>query len=254
MQTGLAYKQMLCKHKQGASFSARACYSPWPHAQIEALAAHAGRLLDASRYLLIGGLTYGAAALAVGEQLLPGGKAWAVLLIWFASYVGGEAVKLVKLPPLLGMLLSGIILVNLPGQLVAGLPDSWGASLRAGALAIILTRCASLCYDDGSLPRLLADIALLSTSLTLSHLRAVPMCTFPHSDVNKFQVRVGARYRYAAPHGRGCSKAHGLPRHRRGGRRRGSCRGNFQDAHRSRPHSWVHPCGCFTGSGGIWHV
>jgi hypothetical protein len=102
----------------------------------------AAGLLAAVRVLALGGLAYAAAALAIGEQLLPGGRGWTVLLIWFAAYAGGEIVKLVFLPPLLGILLSGIVLVNLPGKLVEGLPEEWGSSFRAGALAIILTRRA----------------------------------------------------------------------------------------------------------------
>lgn len=75
--------------------------------------------------------------------MLPGGRGWAVLLVWLSGYLGGELVKLVQLPPLLGMLLAGVLLVNLPGGLVDALPSSWAAVMRAGALAVILCRCAS---------------------------------------------------------------------------------------------------------------
>ena len=91
----------------------------------------------------MGAMAYGAAAFAIGEQMLPGGRGWALLLIWLAAFLGGHAIRLIKLPSLLGMLLSGVILVNLPGDLVAALPDSWSAALRAGALAVILMRCAA---------------------------------------------------------------------------------------------------------------
>ena len=108
--------------------------------------------MEAVRAICIGALAYAAAALAVGQHLLPGGKAWAVLLIWACAYVGGEAVKLIRLPPLLGMLLSGVILVNLPGDLTDDLPPEWSTKLRAGALAIILTR-SGLELDIGTLRR-----------------------------------------------------------------------------------------------------
>ena len=107
--------------------------------------------MEGLRIVCLGGAAYAAAALAVGEQLLPGGRAWAVLLIWVAAHVGGEVAKLVKLPPLLGMLLSGVVLVNLPGQLVEELPASWSTALRAGALAIILTRWAQMCMNTSSI-------------------------------------------------------------------------------------------------------
>mmetsp|Transcript_18133 Transcript_18133/g.59223 ORF Transcript_18133/g.59223 Transcript_18133/m.59223 type:complete len:695 (+) Transcript_18133:796-2880(+) len=78
--------------------------------------------------------------LSFGEEFLPSGAAWATFLIWLASHVGGNCVAYVGLPPLLGMLLSGIVLRNLPGELVEGLPDAWSSSIRAAGLSIILTR------------------------------------------------------------------------------------------------------------------
>ena len=107
------------------------------------LPACAGTVVDGMRLVILSGAAYAAAVLAVGEQLLPGGRAWTVLLIWVAAHVGGGVAKLAKLPPLLGMLLSGVVLVNLPGNLVEALPPTWSTALRAGALAIILTRCES---------------------------------------------------------------------------------------------------------------
>lgn len=108
----------------------------------------------------IGAIAYGAAAFALGAPMLPGGRGWALMLIWLAAFLGGHAIRLLKLPSLLGMLLSGVLLVNLPGDLVAALPDSWSAALRAGALAVILMRCAS--YHDPS-----TSASLPRTSLTL---------------------------------------------------------------------------------------
>lgn len=46
----------------------------------------------------------------------------------------------VKLPPLLGMLLSGILLANVPGSLLADIPSSWSAAIKKLALAVILSR------------------------------------------------------------------------------------------------------------------
>lgn len=91
--------------------------------------------------ILLGG-SYGTAELAIGETLLPGGELWSLVLIMTGAHIGGFAMTLMKLPPLLGMLLSGVVLVNLPGELVDGLPAEWGSRIRAGALAVILTRYA----------------------------------------------------------------------------------------------------------------
>ena len=41
------------------------------------------------------------------------------------------------MPPLLGMLAAGVLLRNLPVDLAAGLPKTWGKEIRYGCLAII---------------------------------------------------------------------------------------------------------------------
>lgn len=91
--------------------------------------------------LLLAGIAYFAAALAIGNELLPNSSGFALLLIWAAAQLGGAAVKQVRLPPLMGMLLSGVVLANLPVNLIDTLPDSWSTKIRAGALAVILMRC-----------------------------------------------------------------------------------------------------------------
>ena len=42
------------------------------------------------------------------------GKGWAVFLLWVCAHVGGFLAVQVGLPPLLGMLIAGLILVNIP--------------------------------------------------------------------------------------------------------------------------------------------
>ena len=44
------------------------------------------------------------------------------------------------MPPLLGMLLAGVALVNLPGNPVQGLPASWAKEIRYSCLAVIFLR------------------------------------------------------------------------------------------------------------------
>lgn len=90
---------------------------------------------------ILGIAAYWTAELAIGKTLLPGGEAWSLAIIWVGAQVGGLSLAYIRLPPLLGMLLSGVVLVNLPGDLVEGLPAEWSSRIRAGALAIILCRC-----------------------------------------------------------------------------------------------------------------
>ena len=50
----------------------------------------------------------------LGKVMLPPNQGWAVFLIWVCAHVGGYIAARVSLPPLLGMLIAGIILVNIP--------------------------------------------------------------------------------------------------------------------------------------------
>ncbi|MDH3294401.1 MAG: cation:proton antiporter [Acidimicrobiia bacterium] len=64
----------------------------------------------------------------------------ALALLLAVAVAGGWVTGRVGLPPLLGMLLAGIAVRNWPGELLAGLPDSWSIVLRLIALTIILLR------------------------------------------------------------------------------------------------------------------
>lgn len=74
------------------------------------------------------------------DMMLPGGPGWALCLIWAASYMTGKACEKIEVPALLGMLISGLVLKNLPGDPVQNFPDSWGTTLRAFGLSLILMR------------------------------------------------------------------------------------------------------------------
>ena len=73
------------------------------------------------------------------------GAMWAMVLLWFCSLVGGYTSERLGLPPLLGMLISGMILKNwrhIPGMSdpVGSLPDEWKAGIRGAGLSVILMR------------------------------------------------------------------------------------------------------------------
>jgi NhaP-type Na+/H+ or K+/H+ antiporter len=69
-----------------------------------------------------------------------GGAGWALCLIWGFSYFCGKVCEKIGVPALLGMLLSGLLLKNLPGDPVQYFPDAWGTTLRAFGLSLILMR------------------------------------------------------------------------------------------------------------------
>ncbi|XP_056659106.1 sodium/hydrogen exchanger 9B1 isoform X3 [Monodelphis domestica] len=95
-----------------------------------------------------------------GHEILPGGRLFGTLAIFLCAIIGGEIVKLIKipmvppLPPLLGMLLAGFALRNLPGinQHINVIPVV-SACLRNTALTIILVR-AGLGLDPEALKKL----------------------------------------------------------------------------------------------------
>jgi len=75
-----------------------------------------------------------------GGTLIPDGAVWSVLFIWIGAQCGGATATALKLPPLLGMLLSGMLLRNLPGDLVEDLPKDWSGAIRSAGLSVILMR------------------------------------------------------------------------------------------------------------------
>ena len=52
--------------------------------------------------------------LLLGRVMLPPEEGWALFLLWVCAHVGGFVASKVNLPPLLGMLIAGIILRNIP--------------------------------------------------------------------------------------------------------------------------------------------
>ena len=72
--------------------------------------------------------------------IIPGGAVFSLIFIWVAAHVGATVAKFVNVPPLLGMLLSGLLLRNVPGGLVEALPNEWSSATRAAGLSVILMR------------------------------------------------------------------------------------------------------------------
>jgi len=91
-----------------------------------------------------------------------GGTVFALIVLVVVAWVGGWIVQQARLPPLLGMLVVGIILKNVPYISVArGLDPAWSAALRSTALAVILLR-AGLGLDPAALKQLSAMVFRLA--------------------------------------------------------------------------------------------
>ena len=93
----------------------------------------------------------------LGAELLPGGNIFGIFNVIVLAALGGFMTRKISkgtLPSLLGMLVVGFILRNVPGINVARHIDKkWSATLRSMALVVILTR-SGLELDPGALRRL----------------------------------------------------------------------------------------------------
>ncbi|XP_064597395.1 sodium/hydrogen exchanger 9B2-like [Liolophura sinensis] len=87
------------------------------------------------------------------KQALPGGNFFGILLLVVLCMVGGELVGKIRLPPLLGMLLVGCLLRNVPVvNYGKDIDRYWASGLRTIALCVILIR-AGLGLDPKALKK-----------------------------------------------------------------------------------------------------
>ena len=93
----------------------------------------------------------------IGQDVLPGGNIFGIFVVVVFASLGGFLVQLVpylSLPSLLGMLIVGFMLRNVPGIDAARHIDKyWSATLRSIALVVILT-LSGLELDPVALRRL----------------------------------------------------------------------------------------------------
>ncbi len=104
--------------------------------------------------------------------MTPVGEIVALGILLAASVLGGLMARRLQMPPLLGMLLAGILVGNIPGDLLANLPDSWSVGLRLAALTVILLR-AGLGLDLNALVDLRGSLVRLAFLPNLSEAATV---------------------------------------------------------------------------------
>lgn len=100
------------------------------------------------------------------------GEIAALGLLVLAATAGGFIAKFFRMPPLLGMLVAGIIVRNAPGEPLAELPDDISVGLRLAALTVILLR-AGLGLDLEALVRLKGSLVRLAFLPNLSEAATV---------------------------------------------------------------------------------
>lgn len=86
-------------------------------------------------------MTYGVLFFGLGKVFLPSNEGWATLLLWAGAILGGYIANVCFLPRIVGMLVAGMVLINVPWGAIDSFPYKWGVQFRAAALATIFLRC-----------------------------------------------------------------------------------------------------------------
>ncbi|XP_015790562.1 sodium/hydrogen exchanger 9B2-like [Tetranychus urticae] len=107
--------------------------------------------------------------------LPPQSPLFSLLIIWITAYALGQCCLPFSLPPLLGMMIAGIILSNIPGNVIV-LDSKISSSLRSIALTIILLRAglgldpkmikslSGVCFRLAFIPCLVEAVAIAITT------------------------------------------------------------------------------------------
>jgi NhaP-type Na+/H+ or K+/H+ antiporter len=107
--------------------------------------------LDLS-FILLSIVIYGVLFFSMGAAFLPGHAAWCTLLLWASALIGALIANQIFLPRVIGMLVAGILLQNIPWSAIDAFPKKWGTQMRAAALATIFLRCG-LELDFGTMKK-----------------------------------------------------------------------------------------------------
>lgn len=100
-----------------------------------------------------------------------------LVLLLIVAAIGGVVAPRFQMPPLLGMLVAGFLLRNLPGGWLEALPNSWSVSLRLLALTVILLR-AGLGLNLDALRRLQGPFLRLSFLPNLAEAITVAVASY----------------------------------------------------------------------------
>ncbi|KAK7867327.1 hypothetical protein R5R35_001106 [Gryllus longicercus] len=127
--------------------------------------------------VLIGLLAWGVVFCVVGHAAAPGGQLFGLAALALAGHLGGWLISLTTLPPLIGMLLVGILMQNVGLVHIADDYVEVVTVLRKVALVIILTR-AGLDLDPTAMARL--RVAVLKLSLVPWFVECVAVAVSGH--------------------------------------------------------------------------
>lgn len=97
-------------------------------------------LMNTSDFLYQFNFTYGAIPMTDSLFYIPSGHVFALVVLGIVSALLGFFVKLCCLPPLVGMIIAGFMLRNLPIVLIGQISPVWSSVIRNIALVIVLVR------------------------------------------------------------------------------------------------------------------
>ncbi|CAL1260987.1 unnamed protein product, partial [Larinioides sclopetarius] len=94
-------------------------------------------------------LIYGTLWGLTGPMALPGGPIFGLFALVVVCYLGGQFMRILKLPTLIGMIFIGFVLRNVPRIDVAkDIPQEWSANIRNMALVIVFLQVGLLLDTD----------------------------------------------------------------------------------------------------------
>jgi len=145
--------------EEDATFSDRIKYSLLcpPHGSLATIITWSVLIITiwATSYVVLGEISLpGTQSLTVNVEIRRG-TVFAILVLLVFAHLGGILVSKIKMPPLLGMLIVGILLKNVPYVAAVGqaIDPNWSSALRNIALTVILLR-AGLGLDPDALRKL----------------------------------------------------------------------------------------------------
>ncbi|XP_069123736.1 sodium/hydrogen exchanger 9B2-like [Argopecten irradians] len=114
-----------------------------------------GNLAWYMQFFILVGITWTVLVSLTHSEALPGGNFFSLFVLFYGAIIGGYLISFLRLPPLLGMLIVGAALRNIPMVKIVGMSIDmgWSSALRQIALTVILIR-AGLGLDPKALRKL----------------------------------------------------------------------------------------------------
>ncbi|XP_071552282.1 putative SLC9B1-like protein SLC9B1P1 isoform X4 [Panulirus ornatus] len=161
-------------------------------------------------FLLILLLVFGSLISILGATALPGGNIFSLCVLFVVAELAGLAMTPLKLPPLLGMLIVGILLNSVPGvnEIGKNIDGEWSSALRFVLSAVtpaVIVPCMLVLSEKGygvdkGIPTLVIAASSIDDVLAISGFGILMGITFAEGELwvvilkGPFEVLVGIIY------------------------------------------------------------